>query len=92
MPTNPLRLTDVIRLAQIVEAAVHGSKVRWTTPDSEEIHEGVVRRIADADGSILTPETDVRDGVLVVTCWTIERTIPVTLAMSLIGEGAIAFE
>jgi hypothetical protein len=90
---GPLSGSDVLVLADIVNACIEGKLVHWLADGSADIRKGVARHIVrDTEHfAFLVPGDDIRDGWLRITSgWDV--LLPVTEVMAKMRDGSLAFE
>lgn len=91
MEHGPLNINTLGLLSDLMVAAEHGDKVRWTEDDGETIREGVVRHfVRDEDLGFLRAEDDVRDAYVRITGPLTEYILPVARIVELMDEGAFS--
>lgn len=89
-----LTIRDAVQLAAIIEAAQHGSLLRYV--DSEgAVHEGVGRSLGTSTGAFLGSGVDVRDGYLRLTMtstgWAgMDQYMPVSTVLDMLHEATMA--
>jgi hypothetical protein len=80
-----LTISDTVALSTIIEAAVHGSKVRWLNP-AGDVMEGVARSIGDEKGNFAGPKDDIRDCFLRISAM-FEYFLPVSDLIPMVQAG-----
>lgn len=92
-----LTVPQIGQLSTILDAAAHGSKVRWLDTDNETIREGIARHVVrgaqPTEWFFLDKDCDVRDAFLRITTTTgWDMAVPIRRLMQLVSEGGFAVD